>query len=359
MANDAALALPTQIPEDIKQMAALIKAMLPNGNKLTDQEAIAGAMYGKAKGLDVFKQEFYIIPGKGIYPGYRGEMKENQNRDYYTQTRPLRQDEAEEHEIMPGDSARIVEVYEPTKMATLRVLGMTYQPIIGVGIVRKAEKYKTGEWKNGSYVRFNEPQPTDPPTGRSWAWKAEQRALKDAMRHMQGGPDILDETVEDALQQAEDHADTVAGEFRALPPETQAKQFDATVTTMRGEAGFEGFGDDEPKVEDGEFTESPATLFDNIPSATEERAAEPPKTQAVKKPATVAGNMQGAFGEFANDLAKRYPSYQMKDGATDKFHVLMTVASLGYLQVNATDWDAIKAAVEAHAENEVLNHGRK
>ena len=87
MSDDRTLALKAQIPPDVSEMAALIKAMLPNGSKLTDQEAMAGAMYGKAHDLDPFKGEYYIIPGKGIFPGYRGEMRMNEQREYYTQTR--------------------------------------------------------------------------------------------------------------------------------------------------------------------------------------------------------------------------------------------------------------------------------
>ena len=100
---------------------------------------------------------------------------------------------------MPGDTARIVELYQPDLMARMRTMGVQYQPIAGVGIVRKSEKYKTedwvGEYPNKRKVKLDPPLPIDPPTGRSWAWKAEQRALKDAMRHMQGGADILNETV--------------------------------------------------------------------------------------------------------------------------------------------------------------------
>ena len=219
MSDDRTIALRSQIPPDVAEMAALIKAMLPNGSKLSDQEALAGAMYGKAHGLNPFKGEFYVIPNKGIFPGYRGEMRMQEAREYYTQTRPLRSDEAAEHEIEPGDTARIVELYQPDLMARMRTMGVQYQPITGVGIVRKSEKYKSedwvGEYPNKRKVKLDPPVPIDPPTGRSWAWKAEQRALKDAMRHMQGGADILDETVQDRLEISEHEAEILRAEYES------------------------------------------------------------------------------------------------------------------------------------------------
>jgi len=65
MSDDRTLALRNQTPPDVAEFASLIKAMLPNGKNLSDQEAIAGAMYGKAHNLDPFKQEYYIVPGRG------------------------------------------------------------------------------------------------------------------------------------------------------------------------------------------------------------------------------------------------------------------------------------------------------
>jgi hypothetical protein len=260
MSDDRTLALRAEPPPDVSELASLIKTMLPNGKNLTDQEAIAGAMYGKAHGLDVFKQEFYIVPGRGIYPGYRGEMRLQEARTYYTQTRPLRADEAAEHEIQAGDTARIVELYQPDLMARMRTMGIPYQPIAGLGIVRKAEKGSAG-----------------PPTGRSWAWKAEQRALKDAMRHMQGGADILDETAEMRLDAAEQAAETVAATVRRLTPAEQQATLKANVNAMRGAPEDNPFDDDRQEADAPEDAEEDIedAEFAAIPSATEERANTP------------------------------------------------------------------------------------
>ena len=250
MSDDRTIALRSQTPPDVAELAGLIKAMLPNGKNLTDQEAIAGAMYGKAHNLDPFKQEYYIVPGRGIFPGYRGEMRLNERREYYTQTRPLRSDEAAEHEIQPGDTARIVELYQPDLMRQMRTLGITYQPIMGLGIVRKAEKQGA------------------PPTGRSWAWKAEQRALKDAMRHMQGGADILDETIDMKLADAEHNGAEILAEVRDLPPAEQQAQFTERVNTMRGAPEHNPFDDNPP-------ADTVDAEFERIPTAQQERNTPP------------------------------------------------------------------------------------
>lgn len=293
MSDDRTIALRSQTPPDVAEMAGLIKAMLPNGQKLSDQEALAGAMYGKAHGLSPFKGEYYIIPGKGIFPGYRGEMRMNEAREYYTQTRPLRNDEAAEHEIMPGDTARIVELYQPDLMARMRTMGVQYQPIQGVGIVRKSEKYKTedwvGEYPNKRKVKLDPALPIDPPTGRSWAWKAEQRALKDAMRHMQGGADILNETVDDRLADAEQSADTVMAEVRNLPESEQQATLARNVAAMRGP------GTDDPLGVDSHQRPEPVILPTGrvfMDTADRERAdiiegEFRKETSAIQTPATI------------------------------------------------------------------------
>ena len=390
MSDDRTLALKAQIPPDVSEMAALIKAMLPNGSKLSDQEAIAGAMYGKVHGLDPFKGEFFIIPNKGIFPGYRGEMRMNEAREYYTQTRSLRGDEAAEHEIMPGDTARIVELYQPDLMARMRTMGVQYQPIAGVGIVRKSEKYKSedwvGEYPNKRKVKLDPPLPIDPPTGRSWAWKAEQRALKDAMRHMQGGADILNETVDMQLEAAEQHADELLAEVRSLPPAEQQAQFAATVTAMRGDPERNPFDDDpRPTIvvagPSGERLEKPLpptgngrnghdepasdAEFRKLTSATQERAAQQPTTNG-KPPQQASAPKLAAiktkdFFDLATAFAAQHPAWQDSKGDADNSHICANVAKLGYTDAEGTwhsyDFTEINAAnlvevfnkLEAHA----------
>lgn len=350
--NDTALvpAGQTQIPEDVKAMAGLIRAMLPNGMKISEQEAIAGAMYGKAHGLDPFKGEYFIIPGKGVYPGYRGEMK--QAGDYYTQTRPLRGDEATEHEIMPGDSARIVEVYQPEMMRQMRVLGMQYQPIIGVGIVRKAEKYTTWKWVNGQRVNLSTPEPIDPPTGRSWSWKAEQRALKDALRHMQGGDTILRETTDDLLREADEQAQAVVGEFRQLTEEEQRAQFATNVAAMRGTKTDDPLGiDDLTTTANGngnkpaETQQTSAQMFDDLTTASQERAEADKHADSTPKPSIV-----GTAVAKVRPFAVAHPHWLDKHGNPDIDHIRLSLGKLGFTgRVDGNNADAAFAKLEAHA----------
>lgn len=356
MSDDRTLALKAQIPPDVSEMAALIKAMLPNGSKLSDQEAIAGAMYGKVHGLDPFKGEFFIIPNKGIFPGYRGEMRMNETREYYTQTRSLRGDEAAEHEIMPGDTARIVELYQPDLMARMRTMGVQYQPIAGVGIVRKSEKYKSedwvGEYPNKRKVKLDPPLPIDPPTGRSWAWKAEQRALKDAMRHMQGGADILNETVDMQLEAAEQHADELLAEVRNLPPAEQQAQFAATVNAMRGDPERNPFDDDPPTGNGGNGHDEPASdaEFRKLTSATEERAAaQPAQPTTNSKPPKVAAIKTKDFFDLATVFVTQHPAWQNKNGDADNGHICASVAKLGFVEITPTNLVEVFNKLEAHA----------
>lgn len=319
MSDDRTIALRSQTPPDVAELASLIKAMLPNGQKLSDQEALAGAMYGKVHNLSPFKGEYYIIPGKGIFPGYRGEMRMNEQREYYTQTRPLRNDEAAEHEILPGDTARIVELYQPDLMAKMRTMGVQYQPITGVGIVRKSEKYKSedwvGEYPNKRKVKLDPPLPIDPPTGRSWAWKAEQRALKDAMRHMQGGADILDETVSMQLEAAEQHADAVTAEVRNLPEAEQQVQFQARVTAMRGDPEHNPFDDSAP-----------------TPAA--------PKLAIIKCK---------DYFDLALTFSAVHPAWQNKDGNADNGHICASIAKLGFAEITAGNVVEVFNKLEAYA----------
>lgn len=372
MSDDRTIALRSQTPPDVTEMAGLIKAMLPNGAKLTDQEALAGAMYGKAHGLNPFKGEYYIIPGKGVFPGYRGEMRMQDAREYYTQTRPLRSDEAGEHEIAPGDTARIVELYQPDLMARMRTMGVQYQPILGVGIVRRSEKYKyedwVGEYPNKKRVKLDPPQPIDPPTGRSWAWKAEQRALKDAMRHMQGGADILDETVQDHLDDAEQHADAIMAEVRNLPPAEQQAQFTARVNAMRGESvdapsqtmivqdayqtgvkdGATGFATPEPSA-DAEFRRLTSAAEERNAPAHDEREA------LIEHPAMASmqlGSQTAQFTTWCAGFVDIFP-YYAKNGKPDMAHIMRAVASENFAAVTPDNLDAVCKALEARAERKV------
>jgi len=253
---------PVVDPDSIKQIAQLLRSILPNGAKLSDQEIMAAAYYAAATGQNVAAGDFYVMPGRGISPGYRGELKRvaREGEDYYTNFRPPTPEEVEWHEIAPGDTCVICELYLIEQVRKLKELGMPYHPIIGLGVVRKDEKFSIGEWQSGRFVKFDTPKPISPPVGRSWHWKARIRALKDALRQIGYETPSTDEELADA----EEHARVVAAEMRSLPVEEQVKRLEANTTAMRGPKDFKGFDD----------ISSPQVSKDEIIARLRQRAAQ-------------------------------------------------------------------------------------
>ncbi len=233
-----ASALATEDPE-LRALAARIKALLPNGDKLSDTEALAGAQYAKATGLNPFAGEFYIVPGVGVVPGYKGELvKQAQQglRPRYQYRRPT-EEEIAWHDIQPGDKAVICVATELNDEALARQEGREPRVWVGIGIVREHEMWKSFEWAQAPSGRsYKRPLPREkwterlePPNGRSWGWVAQNRAMKDAARHM-GIP--LPPTPEEVLLEAR-----AAGVQIEVPPGAQltTEQAEAAVATALAE----------------------------------------------------------------------------------------------------------------------------
>lgn len=238
IAVEKASSLTADDPE-LRVLAARIKALLPNGDKLSDTEALAGAQYAKATGLNPFAGEFYIVPGIGVVPGYKGELvKQAQSglRPRYQYRRPT-EEEMAWHDIQPGDKAVICVATELNDEALARQEGREPRVWIGVGIVREHEMWKSYEWVQAPSGRsYKRPLPRekwterlDPPNGRSWGWVAQNRAMKDAARHM-GLP--LPPTPEEILLEAR-----AAGVQIDVPPNAQltSEQAEAAVRTALAE----------------------------------------------------------------------------------------------------------------------------
>lgn len=265
----------------MQDFAAKLKLLLPNGAKLSDTEALAGAQYAKTTGLDPFRGEFYVVSGIGVVPGYKGiYMRQNvQGIEPDYRYRPLTEDEKDWHDIQPGDKAVVCYATEPAEAAAARKENREPRVWDGVGIVRKTEQWVSYEWRktqDGSknykftLAEAQWKERANPPTGRSWGWVAQNRALKDCANHM-GIPVPLD--AETILAQAEAAgvpvelpitAELSAGQAEAAvaqalrdygrqaqpptPAELQAK-LAANVTTMRGPKTADPFGIDSPPSE--------------------------------------------------------------------------------------------------------------
>lgn len=180
----------------------------PANKPLSAPRALAAAMYERENPGRKLGRDFYVDEKMGIVASYQGEKKDAEDRtEFYTQYRSLTREENEEHEVKPGDTAIACEGYQFALMRRLQAASIRYQPIIGIGIVRKFEKFAdTSVWDEGRRRMVKVPEerwgpPLDPPTGKSWRWKAEQRSYKDCLRHM---PGIRAATVADILEDAED-----------------------------------------------------------------------------------------------------------------------------------------------------------
>ena len=194
--------------QEVGQFAAILKKILQNGDKLSDEEALAGAVYAKMTG-QIPGRDFYIAPNFGVIPGYQGEQKqavEAAPKFLPPEYRAMTEEEADFNDIAPGDKAAICEIWVPARMREARELGMKPRPIVGVGIVRKSEQWVSFEWRSASSgKRYKAALPesewkdrTDPPTGRSWGWVARNRAYKDALRHLPSHQDAESILVEGA-----------------------------------------------------------------------------------------------------------------------------------------------------------------
>lgn len=206
--------------EQLKRFAQLLRQLLPNGQKLTDSEAMALAYAAKAMGHNPLAGEIYAIPGKGVTDGYRGLIKDARPGSYHIRYRPLTAEEVADHEVRPGDVARACELYLFAEIEQCKRHGIPYEPTVGVGIVREEEKFQTERWDNATRTKLPLPreqwQPVNPPTGRSWGWKAEIRAMKDALRRAGVAYVDLEET--EALRQ---RAEEIGVDTRGATDATQ------------------------------------------------------------------------------------------------------------------------------------------
>lgn len=244
---------------DLVRRATEIMLSRPANKPISAPRALAAAMREAATG-QVEGRDFYVDEKMGIVDSYRGVQNETAAA-FYHQFRPLTTDEASEHELQAGDNAIVCEVYSARLRDIAQAVGAPYRPVLGVGIVRKHEKFQSSAWDQGQgrSVRLPEDKwggAIDPPVGRSWRWKAEQRAYKDALRHLPNVP----ASVKEILAQADDEGiDMPAGivGYEQAQAAVAIRRDDAQRATdaprqhisLGQPEGFEGFGDDGPSSE--------------------------------------------------------------------------------------------------------------
>jgi hypothetical protein len=379
--NDTRALVPNQPSEmqttdpGMTDFAQKLKLLLPNGSKLTDAEALAGAQYAKTTGLDPFRGEFYVVPSIGVVPGYKGTLTRDsqQGRAPDYRYRPLTDEEKEWHDVQPGDKAVICYATDPAEEVAARKNGHEPRLWEGVGVVRKSEQWVSFEWRDsnsGKRYKFKLPEAqwkerADSPTGRSWGWVAQNRALKDCANHMGimlppdaetvlaqaqsagitvEAPDGVYLTTEQAEAMVAEALRTHAREAQPLQDgELQAKSA-ANVTAMRGPKTTDPLGIDTP-------TPAPHdAAFAAIKSAREERQTPPTATGNGNGSLKVATIRCARFFDLALAFAAVHPAWQNAKGEVDNNHIRATVAqSLHETEITDANVDAIFTRLEAYA----------
>lgn len=153
---------------EVLALAKRIMAVHPSAKQIGDRGALLLAQLGFALRLNPLPGTGHIhawIDDDGrmcVHIGLEGRAAlARRDSTYSFTTRPMRAEEAEEHGLKPGDRGSIVDLFRHDVTREQAALKIPVSPFIGVGIARSNERV---------------------PKGRSLAWRAQQRALKDALR---------------------------------------------------------------------------------------------------------------------------------------------------------------------------------
>ncbi len=198
--------------DEVRSLAARIMSIHPSAKKIGSAGAALLAQLGIALGLNP-------LPGAGhlhawldksgqmlVHIGVEGRIALAQRQSPFTfSTRPMRPEEAEEHDLKAGERGAVCELYRHDLTKSAAACGLPVTPIVGIGIVR-ANEYA--------------------PNGRSLAWRAKQRALKDALRL--AFPIVLPHELSGAITMAEHESQVptniIEGEIEEAEPTTPEAQ---------------------------------------------------------------------------------------------------------------------------------------
>lgn len=160
---------------DVKLLATRLNVILPNASDLGATGVALIAQIAIAHGLDPLPGSDHIYgwtrtnkkTGEKeivVTIGYKGllHLARKQVRFNY-QSRPMTQEEREEHGLKTGEHGYITTLYEIENAIECRQAGIPYFPIVGIGIWRIGDEFAKG---------------------RSPAWNAKKNSLKDALRQI-------------------------------------------------------------------------------------------------------------------------------------------------------------------------------
>ncbi len=154
--------------QEVKSLAARIMAIHPSAKKIGERGALLLAQLGIALGLNPLPGTGHIhawIDSDGVlcvHIGLEGRAALARRESLYSvSARPMRPEEVNENGLKPGDRGAIAELYRFDVTREAAALKIPVVPFIGIGIASTSERV---------------------PKGRSLAWRASQRAIKDALR---------------------------------------------------------------------------------------------------------------------------------------------------------------------------------
>ncbi len=193
---------------EVKSLASRIMNLHPSAKTIGERGALLLAQLGIALGLNPLPGTGHIsawIDKDGrlcVHIGLEGRMSlARRDSSFSVNTRPMRAEEIEEHGVAQGDRGAVAELFRHDLIREMQSLGLPVKPVIGIGIATK-----------GEYIA----------KGRSLAWRASQRAIKDALR--QAYSFSLPSELATAVRMAEDESqvpqEVVEGEFSEAKAET-------------------------------------------------------------------------------------------------------------------------------------------
>ena len=237
--------------EKVREIAARLKKFVPGTKNMNDAEIMAYAQLVHMTGLNPCSGEIYGWDSRGdgsgelitkVYYGIMVRWAQSQepfSTRFTTTIDPETEDIASVcHLLRQSDRpllkdllANNVDYHEALDWATTQ----------GIGVISKSERWST------RYKKW-----IDPPKGRTWAWKAEKRALEDAITRAYGEPSTKElaqqtwivqdtltiptdwEDVTPEMLPAEREAMALYSARRRLSPPTEPKTFAESM----GELGF-------------------------------------------------------------------------------------------------------------------------
>jgi hypothetical protein len=332
------------------EIIALSAAIFTAAEGITKEQAVRAAYHFKTTGETLGRDSYIGLEGKvkgQILEGYRA-IERNIREDFQTKYRSLTPDECNEHEIQPGDRALVCEVYLLDTWAKCRAMGIPYQPIVGVTVVRKGERLNV-------------------PNTKTAHWVLQKQARKDALRQVPGLA-VTGEEVTDAAEAAGIKPDVPIGvqlsREQAIALVKASAQSEAPspagsrVSLNSRPEGFQGYGD-EP-----ESNPAPAVVVAAGHASAAESDAQftaLPSIHDEPHPATKNGNsarLPGVTGVpdwplRCNAFAQAHKQYRLKGSEMPDFpHILGAISKLsingqGVTTVTPANVDEVFQRLEA------------